>query len=85
MPTATCRACGKPMKNKSDFPRGNFSSEYCADCVDARGVLMPRDAIRQNMIRFQMKHNGLSEEEAIEIVDNLMQSLPAWNRNRVTR
>jgi len=79
MTTATCQACVRIMREKSDFPRGNFSSLYCADCVDEKGNLKPREVIRKNMINYRMKNNGLSEEEATEVVDNLMRSLAVWN------
>jgi len=83
MATATCQSCTKIMREKSDYPRGNFSSIYCADCVDEKGNLKPREVVRQNMINYRMKHNDLSEEEAIETVDNLMKHLAVWNRNKV--
>jgi len=78
MPTSICQACAKLMRNKSDFPRGNFSSDYCAECVDDKGHLKSRQVIRENMIRFRIMNHHISEEEAVEIVDNLMQTLPAW-------
>jgi hypothetical protein len=67
------------MREKKDFPRGNFSSIYCADCVDARGVLKRREIIRVNMIRRRIRSHGLNLEEAAELVDNLMKSMPLWN------
>ncbi len=67
------------MREKSDFPRGNFSSYYCSDCVDKTGRLRPRAVIRENMIRCRVKNNGLTQEEAAEAVDNLMKRLPAWS------
>ncbi|RKX28689.1 MAG: hypothetical protein DRP46_08280 [Candidatus Zixiibacteriota bacterium] len=80
MPTSICKACARLMKEKEDFPRGNFDSDYCASCVDHKGNLKPRDIIRVNMIRYRVNNTGVSEEEAAEIVDNLMRSLPAWNK-----
>ena len=82
MSTATCQACVKIMREKSDYPRGNFSSIYCADCVDEKGNLKPREIVRQNMIDYRMKHNGLSEEEATEMVDNLMKRLAVWKGSK---
>ena len=80
MATATCRACGREMRLKTDYPRGNFSSEYCCDCVDGCGRLKPREIIRVNMIRRRVNYHRISEEEATEIVDNLMRRIPMWNR-----
>ncbi|PKK84226.1 MAG: hypothetical protein CVT49_04465 [candidate division Zixibacteria bacterium HGW-Zixibacteria-1] len=83
MPTSICKACARLMKEKTDFPRGNFDSDYCADCVDNKGNLKPREIIRVNMIRYRVNNTGISQEEAAEIVDNLMRSLPAWNPPKV--
>jgi len=66
------------MRDKCDFPRGNFSSEFCSECVNEKGLVKPKAEIRQNMIRYRVEKNGLSVEEATEAVDNLMQRLPAW-------
>lgn len=82
VPTTTCNACSRKMREKNDFPRGNFSSIYCADCVDARGVLKPREIIRVNMIRRRIRSHGLDLEEATELVDNLMKSMPLWSGKR---
>jgi len=78
MPTAICQACARVMRDKADFPRGNFSSDFCVDCVDECGRLKPRDVIRNDMIKYRTTCNGLSEEEAIEAVDHLMERLPVW-------
>ncbi|MEW5923646.1 MAG: zinc ribbon domain-containing protein [Candidatus Zixiibacteriota bacterium] len=83
MPTSICKACARLMKEKTDFPRGNFDSDYCVDCVDSKGNLKPREIIRVNMIRYRVNNTGISQEEAAEIVDNLMRSLPAWNPPKV--
>jgi len=78
MPVATCQTCARVMREKADYPRGNFSSEYCSNCVDEKGVLKPKSVIREEIIRYRVRNNGLNEEEAIEAVDNLMKLLPAW-------
>lgn len=70
------------MRDKADFPRGNYSSEYCADCVDARGILKSREQIRAQMIQLRIQRNGMTEDEATEQVDNLLRRLPAWNRQK---
>jgi hypothetical protein len=71
------------MRDKSDFPRGNFSSEFCADCVDEKGCLKSRSIIRENMIKERVEKRGLSMEEAAESVDNLMKYLPMWSQQPV--
>jgi hypothetical protein len=78
MPTKTCQACAKMMRDAKDFPRGNFASEFCAECVDEKGHLKPRAVIRENMIQYRIKRNGYTLEEATESVDNLMRRLPIW-------
>jgi len=83
MRTATCQTCARVMREKSDFPRGNFSSEYCSECVDPRGLLKSREEIRIQMIRYRMTRNGMSEEEAVEQVDNIMRRLPAWAKRSI--
>jgi hypothetical protein len=82
MATSTCQSCTRIMREKSDYPRGNFSSIYCTDCVDEKGNLKPQEVVRQNMINYRIKHNGLSEEEATESVNNLMKHLAVWNGAR---
>lgn len=84
MPTSTCQTCARAMRDKSDFPRGNFSSLFCADCVDEKGQVRPKSEIRQHMIRYRVEKTGLTLEEATEAVDNLMQRLPAWKATKVT-
>jgi hypothetical protein len=78
MPVSTCQTCARPMREKTDFPRGNFSSGFCADCVDEKGRVKPKAVIRENMIQYRIRNNGLNEIEATEAVDNLMKRLPVW-------
>lgn len=82
MPTSVCQACGRLMSYKHDFPRGNYGSPYCSTCVDHKGNLKPREIIRINMIRYRVNESGMEQKEAAEIVDNLMRTLPAWNKSR---
>ncbi len=84
MPTPTCQTCARAMRDKSDFPRGNFSSVFCTDCVDEKGQVKSKSEIRQNMIRYRVEKTGLTLEEATEAVDNLMQRLPAWKSIGIT-
>ncbi len=85
MPVSTCKTCGRVMREMKDYPRGNFSSDFCCECVDEKGILRPKKVIRQNMIRYRVKSSGLTEEEAIESVDNLMSHLPAWRERQPSR
>jgi hypothetical protein len=82
MPAVTCWACGRLMNDKKDFPRGNFSSDFCSECVDKKGRLKPMEEIRRNLIDQKVKTCGLSVEEASELVDNILRQLPTWNRKR---
>lgn len=78
MEKSTCQACVRIMKEESDFPSRNFSSAYCVDCVDEKGNLKSKEAVRQNMINYRMKYNGMTEERATEVVDDLMPRIPTW-------
>jgi hypothetical protein len=82
MPVATCQTCARVMRDKNDFPRGNFSSEFCVNCVDEKGMIKPKDIIREDMIHHRIKHSGLDEDEARELVENLLERLPAWRAKR---
>jgi hypothetical protein len=84
MVAKSCQACGKVMSRRTDFPRGNFSSRYCADCVDASGQLKPKEIIRANLIRIRVRTQKIDPDEAREIIDNLMQTLPAWRRQKTS-
>ena len=83
MTTATCLACHRVMRDISDFPRGNYSSDFCADCVDESGHLRPYNAIRQIMIDRRLKSGGLDLSEATELVDNLLITIPLWNSKKM--
>lgn len=82
MPTSICQACGRLMRYRHDFPRGNYASHYCSTCVDHKGNLKPREIVRINMIRYRVNEHGMDQNEAAEIVDNLMPTLPAWKKTR---
>ncbi|MFH2036145.1 MAG: zinc ribbon domain-containing protein [Candidatus Zixiibacteriota bacterium] len=83
MPTPICQACGCKMRTRSDYPRGNFSSEFCVKCLDPKGNIKSKEIIRINMIRCRVNELGMDQEEAVEVVDNLMKSLPFWRKKAV--
>ncbi len=78
MPNRNCESCGKVMKNKADFPRGNYSSRFCADCVDERGNLKTLNEIRENLIEYYINKKKYFEDEAVELVDNRLKNIPLW-------
>jgi len=83
MPTPICQACGCKMRNKADFPRGNYASEFCVKCLDPKGNIKPFEIIRINMIRCRVNELGIAQDEAAQIVDNLMKSLPFWRNKKI--
>ena len=80
MSARNCESCGKLMRDNSDFPRGNFSSNYCSSCVDAGGRLLPRELIRVNMIRMRVNSKRMDESEAAELVDGTREAVE-WIRS----
>ncbi len=73
-----CESCGMPMEKKEDFGGGKEGNRYCVHCTDAKGSLLPRETVRENMINFFMKMKQVGRGEAEKFVDSHMAEMPAW-------
>ncbi len=81
-----CESCGMPMDDPSDFGGGKTDNKYCIHCCDEAGTLKSREEVRSGMIQFLMSPDGEeqfgekveSQEEASVIVDEIMDTMPAW-------
>ncbi|VVB98495.1 Putative zinc ribbon domain protein [uncultured archaeon] len=78
MTMTICESCGMPMEGASTHGGGNAESKYCAYCTNAEGKLKSKAEVRQGMIKYMMKSEKKSEEEAQRLVDEHMSRMPAW-------
>ncbi|MFH1402641.1 MAG: zinc ribbon domain-containing protein [Candidatus Altiarchaeota archaeon] len=81
-----CESCGMPMEAPGDYGGGKVGGKYCVHCTDAKGNLLPRDKVRENLIKFLMSPAGEDNygekvekrEDAEKIIDDVMSEMPAW-------
>lgn len=73
-----CQSCGMPMDKPEDFGGGRPGNSYCRHCTDDQGDLLPRDVVREKMIKFQRQSLGKTEEQAGADVDKHLALMPAW-------
>jgi hypothetical protein len=57
---------------------GDLNNPYCVYCTDETGKLKSRKDVREGMIRFYMKSENQTREEAEEFVDRYMKKMPVW-------
>lgn len=74
----SCNSCGMPLKNDEDFSMGDTSGIYCKYCTDESGKLLSYDAILKMNADYFKESQGLTEQAAIKMAKNLLQSQPAW-------
>lgn len=74
----SCKSCGMPMRNESDFGGGHLDNKYCVHCTDIEGNLKPYEEVFENMKIFAIKNMGISETEAFKMVEEGISKLPAW-------
>lgn len=73
-----CIACGMPMNELSDFPRGDTRKDYCIHCARPDGSMQSFEEKRAGTISFIIKTQGFDEKAAVKIAENTMKRLPAW-------
>lgn len=76
----SCWSCGMPMKEVSNFARENTESIYCSHCTDSSGNLLSYDEILQGTINFYMQSQGIHEEAARTMAQQLLASQPHWKK-----
>ncbi len=75
-----CIACGMPMKNVSDFACNDVNKDYCKHCAKSDGSMQNFEERKENATNFIIKTQGFDYEVAIEIAENSMRKLPAWEK-----
>jgi uncharacterized phage-like protein YoqJ len=73
-----CESCGMPMRSSEDFGGGRTDNVYCVYCTDQEGRLKPYDEVLKNMKNFAVKTMGVSDSEALQMAQEGMAKLPAW-------
>jgi hypothetical protein len=74
----SCNSCGMPLDKKEDFALGNPSSPYCQYCVDTSGKLLPYETILKNNTDYLKESQGLTDQAALRMAQNLLREQPAW-------
>ena len=79
----SCGSCGFPMEKDDDFALGDPSQPYCRNCTDARGALLPYEAVLDVNARYYINSQGISADAANGMAASLLATMPAW-RDRPT-
>jgi hypothetical protein len=74
----SCGSCGFPMEKEEDFALGDPSQRYCRYCTDARGALLPYEAVLATNARYYVESQGVSPEAAEGMAAALLAAMPAW-------
>ena len=73
-----CESCGMPMEGPATHGGHKPDNKYCAYCTTPDGKLKGRAQVREGMIKYMMKSERKTEEEARRLVDDHMSRMPAW-------
>lgn len=74
----SCSSCGMPMENAEEFALGNTASEFCKYCTDKLGQLLPYEKILNSNAAYYKESQGLTEQAAMKMAQDLLKSQPAW-------
>lgn len=77
----SCGSCGFPMEKDEDFALSDRSQPYCHNCTDARGALLPYEAVLDTNAQYYIESQGISADAAFDMAATLLAAMPAW-RNR---
>lgn len=77
-----CIACGMPMREKSDYPKGDENLDYCKFCAHEDGSMQSYEEKLAGMAEFIVRTQGLDKDAALASAKNIMAHLPAWNTER---
>ncbi|MFH1899269.1 MAG: zinc ribbon domain-containing protein [Patescibacteria group bacterium] len=73
-----CESCGVPLNGKFISKK---DGRYCVYCQDQKtGGLATRVQVRAGSIGATMKFMGKTKEEAENMVDETMPTLPRWKK-----
>lgn len=71
-----CKSCGREMNGKL---RANKNErEYCVECTWEDGSLRSKEEVRENLINYYMRETGNPREVVEEVVDEILNRMPAW-------
>ena len=71
-----CISCGMPL---DDQAKSKMDSQYCIYCQNQEtGELATKEQVREGSINAAMKFMGKTREEAEQMCDELMPTLPRW-------
>lgn len=73
-----CIACGMPMKEAQDFPKGDTSKAYCVHCALPDGAMQSFEEKHESLTRFIVRTQGFDSEAASRTALSMMKRLPAW-------
>ena len=74
----SCNSCGMPLEKLEDFALGNRASAYCKYCVDPKGTLLPYDTILKANVSYYKESQGITDNAALKMAQDLLKSMPAW-------
>ncbi len=75
-----CISCGMPLREKSDYPLGDTSKNYCLYCAREDGSLKSYDEAKESMTGFIMKTQGFDKTAAEKAAVEMMKKNPAWKK-----
>ncbi len=75
-----CIACGMPMTKPEDYPAKDENCDYCIHCARPDGTMQSFEEKKEGMSKFIMKTQGLDSSVARQAAQELMRSLPAWEK-----
>jgi hypothetical protein len=71
-----CYSCTNPIKSPLF---GRSDTNYCNDCIDNYGNLLPRETIRDGIAKWLQSWEGnISYQTAYERAGHFMKAMPAW-------
>ena len=76
-----CISCGMPLREKSDYPLGDTSKDYCTYCARPDGSMKSYEEAKEGMTGFIMKTQGFDKKAAEKAAVEMMKKNPAWKQN----
>lgn len=76
-----CESCGMPLEG---MMTSVFDKRYCIYCQNQQtGELKSKEEVREGSIQAAMRLMDKTREEAEEMADNLMPTLPRWQSDTI--
>ena len=67
-----------PLENALERGASDPANPYCGPCTDTDGSLKARDIVRDQMIKYWLRNQPVTREEAEQATDGYMAKMPAW-------